>query len=99
MDHLVCTLTKKSTLISYQAQNQSTIVNIQHLVPMNRLSKKNSNTWVLLEFLKNAVPQSGPCLVLLLPKNGQVRHISDLHPLNKCVKHNQYPLPVIHDIM
>ncbi|KAL7460188.1 hypothetical protein ACHAXS_000651 [Conticribra weissflogii] len=32
-------------------------------------------------------------------KDGQVRQISDLHFLNKCIEHKQYWLPVIHDIM
>ncbi len=68
MDLLACIPTKRSTLTYYQAQNQCTTELFWFLEFMNKHSKKNSNTWLILEFLKNAEPQSGPCLASLLPK-------------------------------
>ncbi len=52
----------------YQAQNRYTIVCIRVLEFMNKHSKRNSNASLILEFLKNAEPQSGPHLASLLPK-------------------------------
>ncbi len=56
---------------SYQAQNWSTTVNIQYPSPMYKHSKRNSSTWLILEFSKISVPQSGPCLDVMLPKRWQ----------------------------
>ncbi|KAL7466863.1 hypothetical protein ACHAXS_007140 [Conticribra weissflogii] len=39
-----------------------------------------------------------PCFIVA-KKDGRVRQISDLHSLNKCIKHKQNPLHIIHDIM
>ncbi len=149
------------------------IPHIWYLVPMNKHSKRNSNMWSTLEFLKNAVPPSWlcllypvaplgfpgilfgrflflpsmvlcevmctcptciplsflrcpcmhwtPCLVLIPPfhnskipwlktgyiiallhcckRYGQVRKISDLYSLNNWIKHKQYWLSVIYNIM
>ncbi len=89
MDLLVSNPTKRSTLNFCLAYYWYTIMHTWYLVLMSKLSKKNSNTWLIVELSKNEVPQSGLCLALLLPnKFGWVRQISDLCSLDKCVKEN-----------
>ncbi len=41
---------------------------------------------------------ASPCFIVA-KKDSQVRQISDLCSLNKCIKQKQFPLPIIHDIM
>ncbi len=68
MDLLVCIPTKKSTLTYYQTQNRYTTMCTWFLKFTNKHSRRNSNTWLILEFSKNVEPQSGPCLASLFPK-------------------------------
>ncbi len=53
--------------MSYLDWIQYTTEPTKSLVPMNKRSKRNSNTWLILEFLRNAVPLSGSLLASLLP--------------------------------
>ncbi len=55
-------------------------------------SKRNSNTWLILELLRNVVPLNGPCLAL-----SQTNFWSSLS--HHLFKYKQYQLPLIHNVV
>ncbi len=58
---------------------------LDHLVALGILVPQQESEWASPSFIT--------------PKDGKVRWISDLHQLNKVIKHKQYPLPIITDIL
>ncbi len=85
--------TKRSILIYCRAGNWYTTAHTQFLEFMNKHSRKNSNTWLILELLKSVEPQSGPCLASLLSKK-LAKSDKSLISFNKCKKCKQYLLPL-----
>lgn len=67
-------------------------------VPMPKNSKKKASTRLIFVFLTNMRSLSGPHLASLYQK-WWLKQISDLQPLNKCIKCNKYLLPFSHDIL
>ncbi len=59
---------QKGHIDLYLDQNWYAIKPTQDLTPMDKHSKMNSNTWLILDFLRNMVSQNGICLVSLLQK-------------------------------
>ncbi|KAL7449313.1 hypothetical protein ACHAXS_000197 [Conticribra weissflogii] len=59
---------------------------LQHIIDTGILEECSASEWIF------------PCFIIA-KKDGRVRQISGLCSLNKYIKHNQYPLPIIHDIM
>ncbi len=96
---LVFIPTKRSILIYCLAQNWYTIVHIWYLVPMKNIWKgipthgwywNSWGMWCLWMEL---------ALFHVAKKDGQVRHISDLHSFNNCIKYKQYLLPLVHNVV
>ncbi len=68
MDPLVCIPTRRFTLTYYLTRNWYTTDRTWFLVSMNKHSKRNSNTWLTLEFSRSMEPPSGTHLASLLPR-------------------------------
>ncbi len=59
---------------------------LNHLVKIGVLAAQQESEWALPSFI---IPK----------KDGRVRWISNLRQLNKVIRHKQYPLPIITDIL
>jgi hypothetical protein len=59
---------------------------LNHLVRIGVLAAQQESQWASPSFI---IPK----------KDGRVRWISDLRQLNKVIRHKQYPLPIITDIL
>ncbi len=66
--HQVLAKYKKPFDGSLGVWNGYNIEHTQYLVSMNKYSKKNSNTWLMLGSKKNVEPLNGLCLVSVLQK-------------------------------